>query len=247
MRAVLIVLSRSKYPYSGQSLAGLNAFCGLSLRWKTCSVATLADAEASAWSRLLMVKIRTTHTCQPGPSSWPGYRARMESQLRIETVTPANVRAACGLELRPGQEDLVAPVARSLAEAYAAPEIAWPRLVYDGSNLVGFVMAAFAPDHENDIYRAYLWRLNISGTAQHRGYGRFAVAAVAAEASRRGQRRLTVSWHDGPDGPEGFLPKPGLSPDRRRHPGRDRRRAPAQPRVRLWLTWQEIPWPGVGV
>ncbi len=128
----------------------------------------------------------------------------MESQPRIEKITRANVQAACGLELRPGQEDLVAPVAWSLAEAYSVPEIAWPRLVYDGEDLVGFLMAAFSDDHENDAYRAYLWRLNISGTAQRRGYGRFAVAAVAAEATRRGHRRLTVSWSDDPHGPEGF-------------------------------------------
>lgn len=134
----------------------------------------------------------------------------MASHLRIEKVTRANVRAACGLELRPGQESLVAPVAWSLAEAYTAPEIAWPRLVYDGDELVGFVMAAFAADHENDIYHSYLWRLNISGTAQRRGYGRHAVAAVAAEAARRGQRRLTVSWADEPHGPEGFYLRLGF-------------------------------------
>ena len=134
----------------------------------------------------------------------------MASHLRIEKVTRDNVRAACGLELRPGQETLVAPVAWSLAEAYTAPEIAWPRLVYDGDELVGFLMAAFAAGHENDIYHSYLWRLNISGAAQGRGYGRFAVAAAAAEATRRGQRRLTVSWLDEPHGPERFYLRLGF-------------------------------------
>ncbi len=136
----------------------------------------------------------------------------MASGLRIEKVTRANVRAACGLELRPGQEDLVAPVAWSLAEAYASPEIAWPRLVYDGDELVGFLMAAFAAGHENELLHAYLWRLNISGNAQRRGYGRFAVGAVAAEATRRGERRLTVSWSDEPHGPEGFYLRLGFRP-----------------------------------
>jgi diamine N-acetyltransferase len=55
-----------------------------------------------------------------------------------------NVRAACQLELRPGQEGVVAPVAWSLADAYAAPPgVAWPRLVYDGDELVGFLMVGF--------------------------------------------------------------------------------------------------------
>jgi diamine N-acetyltransferase len=61
-------------------------------------------------------------------------------------VTSENVRAACKLKTRPGQEDLVAPVAWSLAEAYTVPDIAWPRLIYDGDQLVGFIMAAFAPE-----------------------------------------------------------------------------------------------------
>lgn len=39
----------------------------------------------------------------------------------------------------------MAPVAVSLAEAYAQPRVAWPRLVYDGEQLVGFVMGAFDP------------------------------------------------------------------------------------------------------
>ena len=55
---------------------------------------------------------------------------------RLEPVTQENVRAACELKIRPEQEDLVAPVARSLAEAYTVPDIAWPRLIYDGSQLV---------------------------------------------------------------------------------------------------------------
>ena len=135
----------------------------------------------------------------------------MVPELRLEKVTPDNVRAACRLELRPGQEGLVAPVAYSLADAYAAPpDLAWPRLIYDGDELVGFMMAAFDPGNENDLYHGYLWRLNISGTRQGRGYGRFAVAGLAAEARRRGLRRITVSFHEGDHGPEGFYRRLGF-------------------------------------
>jgi diamine N-acetyltransferase len=133
------------------------------------------------------------------------------SGLRLEQVTPGNVRAACQLELRPGQEGLVAPVAWSLADAYAYPPgLAWPRLVYDGDELVGFIMAAFDPANENDLYHCYLWRLNIGGTGQGRGYGRFAVDGLRAEALRRGLRRITVSWHAVDHGPEGFYRKLGF-------------------------------------
>lgn len=63
--------------------------------------------------------------------------------------------------MRPDQEDLVAPVAWSLADAYTMPDTAWPRLIYDSGQLVGFIMAAFAPEHQNPLFHSYLWRLNI--------------------------------------------------------------------------------------
>jgi diamine N-acetyltransferase len=65
------------------------------------------------------------------------------SDLRLEPVTTENVRAGCNLKMRPDQEHLVALVAWSLAEASAAPDIAWPRIIYDDDQLVGFIMAAF--------------------------------------------------------------------------------------------------------
>lgn len=132
--------------------------------------------------------------------------------MRLEQVTRANVRAACLLELRPGQEDLVAPVAWSLAEAYAMPEVAWPRLIYDGNQLVGFIMAAFAAEHENPLHHSYLWRLNIGAEHQGKGYGRFAVQELCQEAMRRGHHRLTVGYHAGKHGPEEFYRRLGFHP-----------------------------------
>src|SRR5215469_1793316 len=136
----------------------------------------------------------------------------MRTDLRLEPVTQENVRAACMLKLRAGQEDLVAPVAWSLAEAYTMPDVAWPRLVYDGDLLVGFVMAAFATDHENPLYHSYLWRLNIGAEHQGKGCGRFAVQALCQEAMRRGHHRLTVSYHAGKHGPEEFYRRLGFHP-----------------------------------
>ncbi|MFF8715395.1 GNAT family N-acetyltransferase [Streptomyces sp. NPDC015184] len=132
----------------------------------------------------------------------------MTSSLRLEKITSDNVEAACALEVRPDQEGLVKPVAWSLAQAYATPDIAWPRLVFDGERLVGFVMAffdvRFAPDDPGDRLRSGLWRLNIAADRQGRGYGRFAVEAVCEEIRRRGRTRATVTWVPGAHGPEGF-------------------------------------------
>ncbi|MFF8775384.1 GNAT family N-acetyltransferase [Kitasatospora sp. NPDC015120] len=133
--------------------------------------------------------------------------------LRLEPVTPENIDAALELKVRPDQEHLVAPVATSLAEAYAYGGAAWPRLVYDGERLVGFVMAffdvVFAP---GEPPRSGLWRLNIAADLQGRGYGRFAVEQVAAEVRRRGGTRVCVTYVPGEGGPAGFYARLGFRP-----------------------------------
>ncbi|MEU9467193.1 GNAT family N-acetyltransferase [Streptomyces avermitilis] len=132
-------------------------------------------------------------------------------RLRLEKVTPDNVDAAIALRVGPGQERFVSPVVKSLAEAYVHPETAWPRLVHDGDELVGFVMAFFdVRFHPDDRPRSGLWRLNIAHGRQGRGYGRFAVDAVCAEIRRRGRTRVTVTWAEGEGGPEPFYLRLGF-------------------------------------
>jgi diamine N-acetyltransferase len=72
-----------------------------------------------------------------------------------------------------------------LQDDIAAAEKVWPRLVYDGDQLVGFVMAAFDPDNERDLWHSFRWRLSIAADHQGRGYGRFALEEPYAEALRR--------------------------------------------------------------
>lgn len=143
----------------------------------------------------------------------------MLTGLRLEPVTQENVRAACTLKMRPDQEGLVAPVAWSLADAYTLPDIAWPRLIYDGDQMIGFIMAAFAPEQWDRLFHSYLWRLNIGAGRQGKGCGRFAVESVCAEALRRGQPRLTVCYHPGQHGPEGFYQRLGFHPTGEYHEG----------------------------
>lgn len=93
----------------------------------------------------------------------------MPTSLRLEPVTQENVRAACKLKLRADQEDLVAPVAWSLADAYTMPGIAWPRLIYDAGRPVGFVMVAFNPGtNTREGPAAALGRTGQHGQAQAR-------------------------------------------------------------------------------
>jgi diamine N-acetyltransferase len=102
----------------------------------------------------------------------------------------------------------------TLAEAYVQPEFAWPRLIFDGEQLVGFVMAGFKPG--DPLLDSTIWRLNVAGTAQRRGYGRFAVQEVARVAKRRKRTILTTSYLKGEASPEGFYRRLGFEPTGRR-------------------------------
>lgn len=130
---------------------------------------------------------------------------RTTATLRLEKITPENVDAALKLRVRPEQEKNVAPVAHSLAEAYAHGAAAWPRLIFDGDELVGFLMAfidiPWDPEQDPDDRRSGLWRLNIAAGRQGRGYGRFAVDAVREEVLRTGGRTLYVTWEPGSTDP----------------------------------------------
>jgi diamine N-acetyltransferase len=143
------------------------------------------------------------------------HAAVMTSSLRLAEPTPENIEAVCRVRVLPGQEAFVEPVARSLAEAYVHPEIAWPRAVVDGERVVGFVMGFFGvPFGPGDPPqgRSGIWRLNIDAPEQRRGYGRFAVRAVCEEVRRRGGTRATVTWGAGPGGPEDFYLGLGFRP-----------------------------------
>lgn len=131
--------------------------------------------------------------------------------LRLAELTVDNLPAAVGIELKPGQQRYVAPVKDSIAEAYVNPT-AWPRLILDDDEAVGFVMGNFDAGHEFEAFRAGIWRLNVAASAQGRGVGRFAVEQIAAEARRRGFERITVLWEQGDDGPEKFYLSVGFEP-----------------------------------
>lgn len=131
--------------------------------------------------------------------------------MRLAEVTEDNFEAVIDIDVRADQQDLVAPVVKSLAEAWLHDEHAWPRAIYDGDELVGFVMAfldAEWPGAEDT--RSGLWRLNIAADKQGFGYGRFAVEAVCAELRSRGAKRAYVTFEGRAGGPQPFYEKLGF-------------------------------------
>ena len=128
------------------------------------------------------------------------------SGLRLEELSAATVVAANNLTLKPGQEQFVAPVSHSIAEAYVNPTTAWPRVVVDDDDtVVGFIMGNFDAEADDEALRSCIWRVNVSAEHQGRGVGRFAIHALAGEARSRGFDTLTVIYEPGDDGPERFF------------------------------------------
>ncbi|MHB1171243.1 MAG: GNAT family N-acetyltransferase [Lacisediminihabitans sp.] len=133
------------------------------------------------------------------------------AELRLEELSAKNIVAANTLTLKPGQEQFVAPVSHSIAEAYVNPLSFWPRVVLDGDTVAGFIMGNFDPEAQEDEFRSCIWRMNVAAGAQGRGIGKFAVRALAEEARSRGFHRLTVIWESGEDGPEEFFLRIGFT------------------------------------
>jgi diamine N-acetyltransferase len=131
------------------------------------------------------------------------------STLRLVELDSENLPAAIGIPPRVGEQAYVAPVVFSIAEAYVTPT-AWPRVIVDGDEVVGFVMANWDPDNEIPEFRGGIWRLNIAEEAKGRGVGRFAVEQVLDEARRRGYDQITVLWDPADDGPEKFYLRVGF-------------------------------------
>lgn len=132
------------------------------------------------------------------------------STLRLVELAANNIVAVNTLTLKPGQEQYVAPVSHSIAEAYINQETAWPRVILEDDEVVGFIMGNFDPESPEEQFRCCIWRINIDASAQGRGVGRFAVMAVADEARARGCETLTVTYEPGPEGPEAFFERVGF-------------------------------------
>lgn len=135
--------------------------------------------------------------------------------MELRRIDPGNYEAVLAVSVRPDQNDLVAPVVKSLAEAYVHGGNAWPRAVYDGGEPVGFVMAFVRipwRDPSDTDRRSGLWRLNIAAGRQGRGYGTFAVEAVCAELRSQGETRAYVTYEPRDGGPAPFYTGLGFRP-----------------------------------
>jgi diamine N-acetyltransferase len=96
--------------------------------------------------------------------------------VSLREITPENFAKVINLDVAEDQKLFVAPNVKSIAQAYIYPDSV-PLAIYNGDELVGFVMYGYDPDED----KYYLGRLMIDAQHQGKGYGR----AAALEVIRR--------------------------------------------------------------
>jgi diamine N-acetyltransferase len=137
-----------------------------------------------------------------------------------DIVTEADRAAALALERAPGDEQFVASVEQSFADALEHPEACaryWG--VYDGDELVGFTMISDnIPQSTLDVDPTlagpyFLWRLLIDRRHQRRGYGTATLDAVVDYVrGRPNGDALITSAGQGEGTPQPFYERYGFVP-----------------------------------
>lgn len=96
------------------------------------------------------------------------------NSVTLKKIDESNFLDCFSLKLGPGQEEYVSHPIRSLAQAYVYYHQCTPFGVYDGDQMVGYLMVIY--DYDEQTYN--LWHLMIDESRQGRGYGRAAIIAA---------------------------------------------------------------------
>lgn len=136
--------------------------------------------------------------------------------IELREVTLANLREVDRLTVAPGQEALVAPVGRSIAQAHLIAKEephrrVHHRAVYAGGAPVGFVLWEIHPAG-SEFAGWFLGRLLIDAAHQRRGYGSQVIDALVSmlRSSPDQPRVLWTSYDPREDGARGFYLRCGF-------------------------------------
>jgi len=94
--------------------------------------------------------------------------------ITLKEITEDNFSECINLKVSQEQQTFVASNVKSLAQAWLYPNNARPFSIYDGVNMVGFLMVDIDFHWHGDKNTAYLWRLMIDEIHQGKGYGKAA-------------------------------------------------------------------------
>lgn len=94
--------------------------------------------------------------------------------INLRNITEDNFVDAFHLKLGEGQEKFVSHPIRSLAQAYVYRDQCQPFGIYDGDEMVGYVMVIY----DYDVPEYDVWHMMIDVSKQGKGYGRAALEEV---------------------------------------------------------------------
>ena len=152
---------------------------------------------------------------RPDWETWRDRPRHPPDSMYLVEVTTENVASVSGLTTHRTQEEFVAPMLRSFADALfpevvdGAPVVPWMRAVVADDVIVGFVMLALSTEHHPE---PFLWRLLIDRLHQRRGIGARALELVEAECIEMGDESLLTSWGEGKGSPRPFYLAQGFVP-----------------------------------
>lgn len=148
-------------------------------------------------------------------AAWLARPAGPPTTVELVELADDNLRDVSALATFTFQEQHVAPMARSLAQALVPPRhdghrvLPWYRAVRADGEIVGFVMLSAVTEHEPI---PYLWRFLIDRHHQRRGIGERVIAQLVELAKADGHTSMLVSWVDLPGGPRRFYERLGFVP-----------------------------------
>jgi diamine N-acetyltransferase len=123
--------------------------------------------------------------------------------VSLRDVTADNVDDVCAVKLGPGQEQFVAPTAKTLAQAAYYEEPNLIKAIYADEQVVG--LAALANDEDG----WYLWRLSVDHEHQGNGYGAESLRLIYELIREMGESEMRTSYVPGAGSPGDFYLRNG--------------------------------------
>lgn len=107
--------------------------------------------------------------------------------IHFVSITADNFEDAIKVKVSKEQEQFIAPVEWSLAQAYAFHDL-FPFLIYDGEVPVGFILFLIDRDKGEPCFE--ISRFMIGEQYQRRGYGKQAITQAVAYLKLMGARKI---------------------------------------------------------
>jgi len=135
-------------------------------------------------------------------------------KISLKRITNKNFNEVVKLSdtLSDYQKKCVAPNVVSLAQAYVNKKKAWPRAIYLGKMLIGFIMLALWDEDipKEDWPAYYVWRFMIAKNYQKQGFGTKVLDIIKEKCIKDNIKSLYISCEMDGNQPYDFYIKYGF-------------------------------------